>query len=539
MTPRSVFEISLSSGGKESFGEAMQEIAAGPDAAPGMQTGPAEAASPAVTEEKKALLFNRYRTERELGRGGMGIVWLAHDTVLDIPVALKLVPDAIVHDTEGIVNLKKEVLRGMALAHPGIVRVHGFEQQEKTAGIVMEYVDGMSFAEKKTRQRAMSFSVEEVRPWLEQLCAALDYAHHDARIAHRDLKPGNLLVTSAGRVKIVDFGLAATLSETRSRVSSRLGISGTPPYMSPQQLMGHRPTHLDDLYSLGATIFELLAGTPPFFRGDIVAQVLHETPVSLAARREEFGIENGPIPPGWERAIAACLSKDPEARPANGAAILRMLDEEESAAPLRGKLEDNKVNLPAKDGASYRPITSKAGSAGANSVTELHLPAARGPQSEPRLALVPFARAELQAASSSVPQETVQQVHVRPAAARQTRAITLQPVVGAFAWLIRGIAVMITGLADLVMSILRPLLKIAAGIAVLWGLLHLKQKWDAGAPERQAAAAAAQRQVPLPPGGAPQGRAFQAPPPPPPPPPPPRGPQGGNPLDPPPRPPRR
>src|SRR6185436_12774619 len=139
-----------------------------------------------------------------------------------------------------------------------------------------------------------------------------DYAHHEARIAHRDLKPGNLLITPAGKVKIVDFGLAASLSETRSRISMRLGISGTPPYMSPQQLLGQRPTHLDDLYSLGATLYELLAGSPPFFRGDIVAQITRELPQPMAARRAEFCVTNhAPIPMAWERTIAALLSKDP------------------------------------------------------------------------------------------------------------------------------------------------------------------------------------------------------------------------------------
>jgi len=155
MTPRSVLEISLSSHGKESFGNVMQEIVAGADASPGEEALPA-----AVPGEPNPPFFGRYRALRELGRGGMGIVWLAQDTVLDIPVALKLVPEIIVHDTEGIANLKKEVLRGMALTHPGIVRVHGFEQHEKTAGIVMEHVNGESLAERKARQPDRCFDVD-------------------------------------------------------------------------------------------------------------------------------------------------------------------------------------------------------------------------------------------------------------------------------------------------------------------------------------------------------------------------------------------
>jgi serine/threonine protein kinase len=221
-------------------------------------------------------LFDRYRTVRELGRGGMGLVMLAHDTVLDVPVALKLVPEIVLRDSEGIVDLKKEVLRGMELTHPNIVRVFSFEQNAKTAMIVMEHVEGETLGQKKAQRANRCFDCEEILPWVEQLCSALDYAHQEARIAHRDLKPGNLLLTSAGRLKVADFGIASSLSDTMSRVSVRVDTSGTPPYMSPQQAMGERPTHLDDIYSLGATIYELLTGKPPFFRGNILAQVMHE-----------------------------------------------------------------------------------------------------------------------------------------------------------------------------------------------------------------------------------------------------------------------
>jgi serine/threonine protein kinase len=93
------------------------------------------------------------------------------------------------------------------------------------------------------------------------------------------------MITPAGRLKVADFGIASSLSDTMSRVSVRIDSSGTPPYMSPQQAMGERPTHLDDIYSLGATFYELLTSKPPFFRGNILAQVLHEEPVSIAQRR--------------------------------------------------------------------------------------------------------------------------------------------------------------------------------------------------------------------------------------------------------------
>src|SRR5690349_553564 len=125
------------------------------------------------------LLFRRYRVIRELGRGGMGVVMLAQDTALDIPVAVKLVPELGVKDTEAIADLRKEVLRGMALAHPGIVRTHNFDRDEGGAGIVMEFVDGDTLTELKQRQPGGCFDPENLLPLLDQLCAVLDYAHRD------------------------------------------------------------------------------------------------------------------------------------------------------------------------------------------------------------------------------------------------------------------------------------------------------------------------------------------------------------------------
>src|SRR5205085_5643553 len=112
--------------------------------------------------------------------------------------------------------------------------------------------------------------VSELAPLAGQLCAALDYAHFRAHIIHRDLKPANLLVTGEGDLKVMDFGIARSLTETRTRLTGNAagGTSGTLLYMSPQQLMGEKPCVADDMYALGATLFELLAGKPPFYRGD-------------------------------------------------------------------------------------------------------------------------------------------------------------------------------------------------------------------------------------------------------------------------------
>lgn len=259
----------------------------------------------------------------------MGVVLLARDTALEIPVAIKLLPDAVVKDTEAVADLRREVLRGIALTHPGIVRTHNFERDQSGAAIVMEYVNGSTLIDLKTQQPDWCFDPSQVIPWLEHLCEALDYAHREARIVHRDLKPGNLMITRAGRLKIADFGIAATLADSISRHSVQGSVSGTLSYMSPQQAEGRRPTHLDDIHALGATIYELLTGKPPFFRGNpamILTQVISMVPPTMRERRNELEIwGRTPIPAVWEDAVAACLAKDPTQRPQSALEVLNLL----------------------------------------------------------------------------------------------------------------------------------------------------------------------------------------------------------------------
>jgi serine/threonine protein kinase len=266
----------------------------------------------------------------------MGRVVLATDEVLSIDVALKLVPEEVVRDAGGLRDLKAEVLRGMALSHPNIVRVHSFEQEGDRGAIVMEFVDGVTLADEKDEQPHGCFDHETLRPWLEQLCSVLDHAHREVRIAHRDLKPRNLLLTPERRLKVADFGISCSLADTVHRLTTTGsgGISGTPPYMSPQQAMGEPPSHLDDIYALGATLYDLLTGKPPCYRGNVVMQAMQQRPPSIAARRRELGKDDmPPVPENWEHLVAACLAKQPEERPGSGQEILSIL--QSSGGPIR------------------------------------------------------------------------------------------------------------------------------------------------------------------------------------------------------------
>ena len=265
-------------------------------------------------------VFSRYTLKKILGRGGMGVVWLAHDGELERDVALKFLPEVVAMDKQSILELKRETRRSLELTHPHIVRIHDFVQDGRTAAISMEYVAGDSLAALKIDQPGHRYSPEQLAKWVRQLCEALDYAHQKAEVVHRDLKPANLMIDARGDLKIADFGIAASVSDSVSRVSAQGGSSGTPVYMSPQQMMGEKPAVTDDVYSLGATLYDLLTGKPPFHSGNVIAQVQSKVPPTVSDRRRELASGEGEagepvIPDVWEQTIAACLAKEAGDRP--------------------------------------------------------------------------------------------------------------------------------------------------------------------------------------------------------------------------------
>jgi formylglycine-generating enzyme required for sulfatase activity len=264
-------------------------------------------------------------------------------------------------------DLKRETRRALELTHPQIVRIHDFIDDGHTAAVSMEYVDGASLTQRRLAQPAEVFSATELQPWVEQLCEALYYAHTKAKIVHRDLKPANLMVDARGDLKVADFGISATLSETATRVSQQVGISGTPVYMSPQQMMGEKPAVSDDLYALGATLYELLTGKPPFYSGNILMQVQQKVPPSLAQRREDLGLTGlEPIPAAWEETIAACLAKEPDQRPASAREVRERLatsgemrEDREATVLVGGGDATVRVIEPACDDATARVTPTK------------------------------------------------------------------------------------------------------------------------------------------------------------------------------------
>jgi serine/threonine protein kinase len=290
-------------------------------------------------------VFGRYTLVKVLGRGGMAIVWLARDVELERDVALKFLPDLMIQDRSAFDQLRRETKRCLELTHPHIVRIHDFVHDERSGGISMEYIDGETLSNLRADKEQRVFEPDEIATWITQFCDALDYAHNRADVIHCDLKPANLMVNQRGDLKITDFGIARSLSDPATRLTSEQGRSGTLVYMSPQQLSGERSTHFDDIYSLGATIYELLTSKPPFYSGNIDRQICERVPPSMTDRRKELDIEPALVPKVWEDVVADCLAKDPSRRPQSAVAVaerLQLSSRQTRIRPTLGKTSKKK-----------------------------------------------------------------------------------------------------------------------------------------------------------------------------------------------------
>ena len=271
-------------------------------------------------------VFNRYTLIKTLGRGGMGVVWLARDEELERNVALKFLPELIIHDRAVLGDMKRETRRSLDLTHKNIVRIYDFVHSDQSGCISMEYIDGDTLSNLRADKPHKVFEPHDLKDWTSQLCDALDYAHTHARIIHRDLKPANLMVNTRGDLKVSDFGISRSLSDSVSMLTMEQGRSGTLVFMSPQQLDGERGSHLDDIYSFGATVYELITSKPPFSSGNIDRQIREKIPPSMAVRRKELEVEGEPIDETWEKVVAACLAKEPARRPQSFAEIAQKLE---------------------------------------------------------------------------------------------------------------------------------------------------------------------------------------------------------------------
>ena len=258
----------------------------------------------------------RYQVESELGRGGMGTVYRAHDSTLNRDVALKLMSNTDL-GTQGRARLLNEAQTVAQLDHPNIVTVFDAGEYEGKPYIVMQLVEGGTLHEHRPDK------LDEILQIVKQVCAALDYAH-ESGVIHRDLKPENVALSEDGTAKLMDFGLARSVA---SRMTSEGNIVGTVFYMAPEQAMGKELDGRADLYALGVMLYELTTGELPFVDENpiaVITQHINSPVVPPRAKNED-------LPPYVDRLILKLLEKDPQDRPKSAAAVLEILESPDEA----------------------------------------------------------------------------------------------------------------------------------------------------------------------------------------------------------------
>ena len=282
-----------------------------------------------------------YEITGTLGEGGMGTVYRARDSVLMRPVAIKVLTSV---DPDAARRLLHEARAASALNHPHIVTIYAVEQHENTAFIVMEFVEGEPLSRAIPPgglpiDRALTFACD--------IAHALAAAHAQG-IVHRDIKPGNVMVTADAQVKVLDFGIARRTVPAESptqtvtvagTISAPGQVVGTPGYLAPEQIMGEPAGPRSDVFALGAMIYQMLAGSAPFVGGSTMAvmnNTLHRDPIALSSVRPD-------VPEDLVRIVSSCLDRDPAQRPATARELFDALDNvrrqrAQAANPARTRL---------------------------------------------------------------------------------------------------------------------------------------------------------------------------------------------------------
>jgi serine/threonine-protein kinase len=262
----------------------------------------------------QAAVAGRYSIDRELGRGGMGIVYLAHEVHLDRLVAIKLLPPERAADPDLRARFLREARLAAKLSHPNIIPIHSVAESGEFVYYVMAFVDGETLAE-RVRTRGPLTGTDGARV-LREVAWALAHAHTQG-LVHRDVKPDNILLEAGtGRALVADFGIAAAVADTSAH-----GVAGTPEFMSPEQASGSAIDARSDLYSLGATAFYAFSGRLPF-EGRTATEVLAKHVTESAPPLAASGVA---VPRKVAALVDRCLAKDPAHRPATADVVAEQL----------------------------------------------------------------------------------------------------------------------------------------------------------------------------------------------------------------------
>ena len=260
---------------------------------------------------------NRYRIVELIGEGGMAQVYRGDDLRLGREVAIKILRPQYANERTFVERFVQEARAMAGFSHPNIVNVFDVGRTGASPYIVMEYVDGIDLRRKLQQEGRLS--IGEALEIARQVAEGVGAAHRKG-IVHRDIKPGNILIASDGRVKVADFGIARAMADAQHLTEPGV-VWGTTAYLSPEQIRGETATPASDVYAIGVLLYEMLTGQTPFQGEDRVAVALkhlNEPPPPL----HEL---NPRVPPGLERLVLRMLSKDPAQRPADANEVARLL----------------------------------------------------------------------------------------------------------------------------------------------------------------------------------------------------------------------
>lgn len=275
---------------------------------------------------KGQKINDRYLIVRSIGEGGMANVYLAHDTILDRDVAIKILRGDLANDEKFVRRFQREALSASSLSHSNIVEMYDVGEDNGTYYIVMEYVDGKTLKQLVKKRGALTLS--ECIDIMLQLTDGISHAH-DAGIIHRDLKPQNILIKDDGCIKITDFGIAMALNSTQ--LTQTNSVMGSVHYLPPEQASGKGSTFRSDIYSMGILFYELLTGSLPFKGENAVEIALKHMRDPLPSVRKN----NPAIPQSVENIIMKATAKNPKNRYASA---------EEMRQDLLTALNDDRMN---------------------------------------------------------------------------------------------------------------------------------------------------------------------------------------------------